>query len=198
MVLLSTVPGLLDDAGEVVREVHDVEDARKWCRTELSAGGSGGMASKLDAAAFATAAGEQMVLANGREPNVLVRAAAGEDIGTRFFPREEAKLRARLRWVQHVTPAGRLVLDDGAVGALSARPASLLPAGVIEVVGDYCRGDVVELATTAGRVVGRGVASHHASVCRHLAGRRSSDLRDEYGNDFQAELVHRDQLLLLR
>ncbi|MEM1012413.1 MAG: glutamate 5-kinase [Planctomycetota bacterium] len=198
LVLLTTVPGLLDDAGDVVPQVSDLADARRWCRSDVSTGGTGGMTSKLDAAELVTAAGERMVLADGRSPDALLRAVAGESVGTTFLPKEEPKLRARLRWVQHATTSGRLVLDDGAVQALSKRPASLLPAGVTSVEGDFCRGDVVELVTVDGTKFARGVAAHHASTCRHLAGKRSSDLRDEFGEGFQAELVHRDQLLLLR
>ncbi len=192
LVLLSTVPGLLDADGRVVECVADVADVAKLVRNGTSVGGTGGMASKLAAARLVTAAGETMVLADGRSKDALLNAVHGKPGGTRFEPATGDRLRGRLRWVAHAAACGRLTLDAGAVRALQGSAASLLPAGVSKVDGTFARGDVVELCDDTGHVIGRGVVDHDADTCRSLAGKRSSQL----GGGFQAELVHRDSLVM--
>jgi glutamate 5-kinase len=191
LVLLSTVPGLLDDRQQVVPAVRDVAQARRLVRRETSAGGLGGMASKLAAASLVTGAGEAMVLADGRADDALLRAVRGEAVGTRFEPTQSDRLTGRLRWIAQTTPAGRLTLDAGAVRAVRDRDASLLPAGVTGVEGRFSRGDVVALIDPAGHVFAKGLANHDAAIAARLIGRRSTDL----DQPLQAELVHRDYLV---
>ena len=196
LVLLSTIPGLLDVEGQVVSDVADVADVAHLVRDSMSAGGTGGMASKLAAARLVTAAGETMVLAHGRHQDVLLKAAHGEPVGTRFAPATGDRLRGRLRWVAHAAAAGQLILDEGAVRAIQSGGASLLPAGVTQVTGDFARGDIVELTDGAGHTVARGVVEHDSAFCRSLAGKRSGELKREHGDAFQAELVHSDGLVI--
>ncbi len=198
LVLLSTVDGLLDEEGQVVREVTELAAAEKLCRRDTSVGGTGGMKTKLLAARLVTEAGETMILANGRTPDALVRATTDDHLGTRFIPADEAKLQAKLRWVQHAATHGTLTLDAGAATALRRRRASLLPAGVTQVTGTFARGEVVRLIDDHGTEVARGVAAHDSETCRTFAGRRSSELQAEHGPDLQAELVHRDLLVIQR
>jgi glutamate 5-kinase len=196
LVLLSNVGGLLDADGRIVARVPDVDEAETLCRPDVSRGGTGGMRSKLDAARAVTAAGEPMVLADGRAKDVLLRAVAGEAVGTRFEPAVAERLSGRLRWIASSTPAGRFVLDAGAVTAVRGGEASLLPAGVTQVDGMFVRGDVVSLCDTKLREVARGITNHDAGVCSAIAGKRSSEAATVVGPR-QPELVHRDHLVLL-
>ena len=148
--------------------------------------GTGGMASKVDAARVATSAGIPVLL--GSAANVL-DLMVGEG-GTLFAP-TGSRTSARLLWLAHAsTPRGRLVLDDGAVAAVCQRRLSLLPAGISSVSGDFVAGDPVELVSPSGVPVARGLVAYDASELPALLGRstRESGLR---------EVVHRDDLVLL-
>ena len=196
LVLLSTVPGLLDGDGQVVPRVSRLAEVESLVRRDTSAGGTGGMASKLAAAALTMAAGETMVLAGGRDGDALLKAARGEPGGTRFEPSATGRLVGRLRWIATARPLGTLHLDAGAARALRETNASLLPAGVTGVDGDFERGDVVCLLDPDGRPVAKGLASHDAAVARRIAGLRSRDLPALLGDPCREELVHRDNLVL--
>ena len=191
LVLLSTVAGVLDDHGEVVPVVADVAEAGRHLRPGTSEGGTGGLAGKLAAARLVTAAGEAMVLADGRSPDALLKAARGEPVGTRFLPRRSGRLVGRTRWIATAAPAGRLVLDAGAAAAVRGGRASLLPAGVVRVEGDFDVGDVVELVDHAGAVVGRGLCNYDSAGAVRVSGSRSRDLGGQ-----REEMVHRDNLVL--
>ncbi len=196
LVLLSTVPGLLDADGRVVPRVTGLADVASLVRPDTSAGGTGGMASKLAAARLTMAAGEPMVLAGGRDPDALLRAVRGEPGGTRFEPMAAGRLTGRLRWIATARPCGTLHLDAGAARAVRDTSASLLPAGVVGVDGAFVRGDVVRLLDPTGREIAKGLTSHDAAVARQMLGRRSRDLPALLGESFREELVHRDNLVL--
>jgi glutamate 5-kinase len=166
-----------------------------WEREEVDAGagsslGRGGMGSKLAAALVASKSGCHAVIANGRTDGALQRVVRGEIEGTWFPP--AASLGARRRWIAFATaPRGVLHLDDGAVRALRGRGASLLAAGVKTVDGTFERGDVVELRSQDGTVIGRGMVHCGSDAARRWAGgERPDGVRNHHA------LVHRDQLVL--
>jgi glutamate 5-kinase len=155
--------------------------------------GSGGMASKLEAARIASWSGVRTVIANAARPGVLAGAVAGEDVGT-SFEAHRRRLGARKLWIAFAARvAGRVAVDDGARRALVERGTSLLPAGVVDVVGRFAVGDTVDVATTAGTVFARGMVSLDAAAVRTGAGRRTSDLPAGVAH----EVIHRDDLVLL-
>ena len=196
LVLLSTVPGLLDEAGRVVSSVSDVNAVAGLARRDKSTGGTGGMASKLAAARLVVAAGETLVIADGRAEDVLLKVVAGEPVGTRFLPGGGGRRLGRSRWIASAVVSGRLLLDAGAAEAVSRRNASLLPAGVVGVEGHFRRGDVVELAAPDGRVIARGLCNYDAAAVGVIRGRRTADLAallDDGG--VYDEVVHRDQMV---
>ena len=135
LVLLSVVDGLLDSDGKPVVTVEDVDHAQQLVRTEKSALGKGGMASKLLAARNVTDAGEMLIVANGRTIDVLLRLLDGEEIGTLFVPANRRRS-GRTRWIGVARATGSIVIDAGAVKALVERNRSLLPAGITDVRGD--------------------------------------------------------------
>ncbi len=160
-----------------------------------SAGGTGGMASKLEAAKLATDAGCPVLIVDGTQPGALTRALAGEDLGTVLWPAVRRPAR-RHHIAIGSARRGALVVNDGAVTALTERKASLLPIGVVQVEGDFTRGDVVEIRDGSGRVHGRGIVNYDANACRALAGRHSSEIDRILGWRGYDAVVTRDNLAL--
>ncbi len=198
LVLLSDVDGLYDGdpalpGARLIANVHgekDLPDIGSG-RPGAAAVGTGGMASKIDAARVATGAGIPVVFAYA---GAVSDALAGRTVGTYFAPTGR-RTASRLLWLAHAsTPAGRLRLDDGAVDAVVLRRASLLPAGVTAVEGVFAAGDPVELVAPDGRPVARGLIAYDAGELPAMLGRSTREL----GPDQQRELVHRDDMVLLR
>ena len=201
LVLLSDVSGVHDDdprrpGARLLAEIRSGADldgvtvARRG-----SAVGTGGMATKLAAARLATEAGVPVVVAHARD---VAAALAGEEVGTYFHP-TGARKPARLLWLAHAAaPRGRLVLDAGAVAAVVGRRLSLLPAGIVAVHGSFAAGDPVDLAGPDGTVVARGLVEYDADELPALLGRSTRDLAAELGPAYEREVVHRDDLVLLK
>jgi glutamate 5-kinase len=201
LVLLSDVDALYDGppsrAGTsrvpVVRGTDDLRDVR----IGGSGGGvgTGGMTTKVEAAAIATSAGITTILTSTDQAE---RALAGDDVGTIFVPTGSRKA-SRMLWLAHATTArGRLVLDEGAVAAVVVRRKSLLPAGILSVDGRFGDGDPVDLCDPAGRVVARGLVNYDSAELPGLLGRSTHDLARELGPSYEREVVHRDDLVLLK
>ena len=151
--------------------------------------GTGGMTTKIEAAAIATGAGIPTLLGSAAD----IESVLDGGNGTLFHPFGE-RTSARLLWLRHATtPRGRLVLDQGAVAAVVQRRASLLPAGIKSVSGEFDAGDPVELITAQGEVVARGLVGYDSADLPELLGRKTVDLPVE----FRREVVHRDDLVLL-
>ncbi|MHB8450011.1 MAG: glutamate 5-kinase [Mycobacteriales bacterium] len=170
-----------------VRSRADLEGvvAGRGGRTGL---GRGGMASKLDAAQMAAAAGIPVVVGAAERVGELL---AGVPVGGTLFHPTGPRAASRLLWLAHASaPRGRLHLDDGAVDAVVLRRLSLLPAGVVGVDGDFEAGDPVELLDPAGRPVARGLAAYSAAALPGVLGRSTRE-------DGVREVVHRDDLVLL-
>lgn len=160
-----------------------------------TAAGTGGMRTKLEAALKAAAAGIETLLFDGRDAACVARLAEGHLTGTRLrAPR--SRLAARKYWLRHAPGAGRIVVDDGALQALRARGASLLPGGVLHAEGDFARGDVIDIAH-ADKPMARGVVQYAASDIRRIAGRHTRDIESLLGYSYGENVVHRDDLVLL-
>jgi glutamate 5-kinase len=163
--------------------------------TGVSGVGTGGMVTKVDAAGIATTAGIPTLLTSAE---LASEGLAGEDVGTWFTPRGR-RTRSRLLWLAHAARAvGRLMLDDGAVAAVVDRRMSLLPAGITKVDGRFSAGDPVDLVDARGIVVARGLVNYDAKELPALLGRSTGDLARELGAAYQREVIHRDDLVLIR
>jgi len=169
---------------------------------ELMAGGAGsslgrgGMITKILAAKRAARSGASTVIAWGREPDVLLRLAAGEAIGTALTA-STAKMAARKQWMaDHLQMRGAVVVDDGAVTKVRDGGKSLLPIGIVEVTGDFMRGDVIAVRNTAGVEIARGLANYSATEARLIARRPSSEFERLLGFTAEPEMIHRDNLIL--
>jgi len=158
--------------------------------------GRGGMRTKLRAARLAARSATTTIIASGRHPHVLEAIADGEAIGTLLYTRGE-KLSARKQWLgASLRVRGRLTLDGGAVHAVAELGRSLLAAGIHAVAGEFARGELVVLEDERGREVGRGLTNYSASECRAIAGQASERFESVLGFTREAELVHRDNLLI--
>jgi len=201
LVLLTDTPGMFTadprlhaDASlieEIVEVDHELEQLAGGTGT---ARGSGGMASKLAAAKIAAWSGVRAVIAGANRPGVLAAALAGDaGAGTVVRPRER-RLSARKLWIAFAVGAsGTIVVDDGARRALTERNTSLLPAGVVDVVGSFVAESAVEITGRDGQVFAKGLVRHPAHRVKEWAGRRTSDLPVDYPH----EVIHRDDLVVL-
>jgi glutamate 5-kinase len=159
--------------------------------------GVGGMITKLQAARLATAGGTDVVIADGHEREVLGRVAAGEAVGT-LFPAATDRMESRKRWlVAGLSAKGKIVVDEGAAKALRSQGRSLLPAGVREVVGPFERGDTVSIYDAGGQRFAIGVTNYAHEDAAAICGVRSDRIDDVLGHEYGAELVHRNNLVLL-
>ena len=156
--------------------------------------GSGGMSTKVESAGIAGAAGIPTVLSRLADAG---RALGGEDVGTVFAPRSRSRASRQL-WIAHATtPRGRLIVDDGAVTALTKRRTSLLPAGIVEVRGTFVGGDPVDVCAPDGRAVARGLVNYSSGELPPMLGRTTHDLARDLGAAYEREVIHRDDLVLL-
>ncbi len=165
-----------------------------------SAVGTGGMRTKLEAARKAAASGIPTVIASGRDGDTLGAIARGEWRGT-LVERAATRLNAKAHWLKHaLVPAGRIIVDDGASGALLARGASLLPAGVVDVEGEFRAGDLVEVVRRGAdgeRAIARGLAQYDAGELKRIRGRPSHAIESVLGYLGAETAIHRDDLVLL-
>lgn len=208
LIILTDVDGVHDaPPGEGGRRIPVVRDAdldggpeRSGWRL-LSAHpdgqGSGGMASKVQAARAAARHGVATAVVPGTRPRVITETLAGADIGTLFVPSTE-RISSRKHWIAYgARPGGRVVVDDGAYRAVAEQGKSLLPAGIIAVEGGFELGDIVSLVTRQGIEFARGLAGYRAADLRRLSGLQSSDIEATLGYKYLDEVIHRDDLVLL-
>lgn len=196
VVLLSDVEGLLDAGGARIPIVRDVaRDALPHVRAGKSGGaGSGGMASKVEAARRATLAGANVVVADARDPAALDAVLAGQDAGT-LFVASSRRLSAKKYWIAFtLRPRGEIVLDRGAARAVGDKGKSVLSVGVLGVRGDFRAGDAVRLLDGEGTELARGLARCGASDAALVAGKARDDLPEALAD--LAVVVHADDLVL--
>ena len=201
LVLLSDVEGLYDgppsaDGTVLLSDVRDADDlsgvAVGGTGSEI---GSGGMATKVQAAQLATTAGIPVVLTQAA---LAAEALAGAQVGTLFHPRTERSRSSRRLWLAYATePHGSITVDAGAVAALTDRRASLLPAGITGVEGEFVAGDPIDLRGPDGTLFARGLVAFDAAELPGLLGRSTKDLAREKGPEYEREVVHADDLVLL-
>lgn len=160
--------------------------------------GKGGMLTKILAAKRAAGSGASTIIAWGREPDVLLRLAKGEAIGTALVAGTH-KQQARKQWIaDHLQLAGAVVVDAGAVQRLREQGTSLLPVGVTQVNGEFSRGEVIAILDSQGLEVARGLANYASHEARKLCRHPSRDIEQLLGYVAEPELVHRDNLVLSR
>jgi glutamate 5-kinase len=195
---LYTADPRIDPNAQLIAEVRTIDKSlRALAGSSISGLGVGGMATKLQAADVARRAGADVIIAAGREPDVIRRAAHGESLGTRF-PALDVPLERRKRWIfAGRAPKGRLVIDEGAVRALTTCGRSLLPAGITNVEGEFERGDSVSILSPAREELARGIARYGSAELTEIIGRRSHEIAGRLGHDNGPVAVHRNDLILV-
>jgi glutamate 5-kinase len=200
LILLSDVEGLFtshpdDPKAELINEVRHGSDLANISTTSSgSSVGTGGMATKVEAARIAAAAGIPTVLAHAEQ---ALPAVEGALVGT-FFHAAPARTPSRMLWLAHASsPKGRLVLDAGAEQAVVVRRLSLLAAGVIDVIGEFSAGDVVDVVNSKGVIVARGLVAFDAEEAQKMKGLTTSIIGERLGQEYERELIHRDDLVVI-
>lgn len=204
LILLTNVDGLysadpsINPAAELLATVPLIDgEVTELAGIGKSALGTGGMASKLKAARLATASGESVIMANGAQPRILDRLFQAEPLGTLFLP-HGGVLSARKRWIgTTVRPRGKIVTDEGARNAVLNKGKSLLPIGVIQICGQFGKGDIVSLTDAQGQEYARGLCNYGSADAERIRGLRTEQIATALGDLLYVELVHRDNLALL-
>jgi glutamate 5-kinase len=204
LVILSDVEGLYDadprgdPEAKLLDEVAKITPQIQELAGDTGTGvGTGGMATKVRAAARATEVGIPCVITSGQVGGRLRAVLEGEPVGTLFLP-QDSRRHARTAWIAHaLRPKGRLIVDEGARRAVVEAKKSLLPSGIREVEGSFAQGDPVDLVDPSGAVFARGLAAYPADELRKLAGRKSAEIEQLLGYRYLDEAVHRDDLAVL-
>jgi len=204
VVLLSDIAGLYDSDPRLSDEANLLEHVEELTDDLVAAAGvsgsdlgSGGMATKIEAANILMKAGVPMVICDGRRERAVVDAAAGLPVGT-VFVGGEATLGARKLWIALGRNAsGAVVVDDGAREALRRRNTSLLPAGVVSVSGSFSAGDAVVLKDRTGAIIARGLTEVSSADLDVVKGLKTSEIAEVLPHVAGKEVVHRDKLVIL-
>jgi len=201
LIILSDIDGLYSDNpasnpnAELVPIVEkitpQIERFAQKSKSELS---SGGMITKIQAAKRCAKAGITMIIANGRNPQVLDDMFLGEFRGTVFLP-SGRKLPMRKQWIGFVShTAGVVVVDDGAKTALLKKNKSLLPSGIREVLGEFYAQEIISILDGSGNEIGKGITSYSSNELNRIKGRKSAEIETILKRKSPAEVIHRDNL----
>ncbi|MGF1699288.1 glutamate 5-kinase [Photobacterium makurazakiensis] len=204
LLLLTDQPGLFtadprnNPDAELIREVHTIDETlRKLAGGSAGGLGTGGMATKLQAADVARRAGIEVIIAAGSRTDVIADLVKGESVGTRFLPLE-SPLESRKRWIlAGPPPAGDIVIDDGAAMAVQQRGSSLLSKGIARVDGDFERGEVARIFNAKGELLARGISRYSSYDLAKIAGKHSQDIHQVLGYEYGPVAVHRDDLVVI-
>ena len=203
LLILSDVDGLDDknpkenpDA-KIINVVEEVSDEILSLGTDASAGGRGGMRTKLKAARLVTRFGGKVLIANGKIPFVIKKVFAGENIGTMFLPQTEG-LSDKKRWIGYATNIiGKITVNSGAKKALVEKEKSLLPIGVTEITNEFKKGDVVSILDEDGNEFARGITNYDSEACCKVIGCHSDDIIKILGFKTYDAIITRDNITIL-
>ncbi len=204
LLLLTDQPGLFtadprsNPNAELIREVSTIDETlRKIAGGSGSSLGTGGMATKLQAADIARRAGIEVIIAAGSAENVIYQSLGEQPQGTRFLPLPEA-LENRKRWIlAGPIASGDITIDDGAIKAVVERGSSLLAKGVTKITGHFARGEVARVRNSNGELIAKGLSSYSSSDLVKIAGKHSKDIGSTLGYDYGSEVIHRDDLVVI-
>jgi glutamate 5-kinase len=204
LILLTVVDGLFDSdprsnpAAKVLSTVPNIDTAvTDMAGPSRSSLGTGGMRSKLRAARLVTAAGESVIVANGTRADILDAIFASEPVGTLFLP-HGSTMPAWKRWLGYTAqPRGRLVVDVGARKAVQHQGRSLLPIGIVEVIGSFGKGDVVALVDPEGVEFARGLSNYSSTDAGKIRGLRTDQIAAVLGQVPYEEIIHRDNMVVI-
>jgi glutamate 5-kinase len=183
---------------QLIRRVDKIDaEIERIASDTASRQGIGGMMTKIEAARLATCSGVNVIIADGREPDILLKISWGEDSGT-FFPAQVNKMESKKRWMlSGLASKGKVVVDKGAVSALKEHNKSLLPAGIIKAEGEFHRGDIVDILDGQGKRIGYGISNYSSSDLAVIEGKHSGNIPGLLGYDYGDEVIHRNNMVIL-
>lgn len=204
LLILSDIAGLYTadphrhPEARLIPQVEKIDPAIESLATDTTGNVStGGMITKLEAAKLATASGVTVVIADGREADIILRVTSGEAVGTRFLP-TASQLESRQRWLlSGLATKGKLVVDSGAALALKTQKSSLLAAGIRQVEGEFEHGDTVNIYDPEGSQLGCGISNYSSADIALIKGAHSRKIVSLLGYDYGTEVVHRNNLVVL-
>ena len=203
-VLLTSVDGMYEKMadgsfGDRISVIEEISPKIKAMATGTDGNqlSTGGMETKLKAAETLTSVGESLWIVDGRDFAVISEVYAGNDVGT-LFPGSEEKMRMHKRWMAFFPEvAGELLVDEGAKKALLEKGSSLLPGGITTVVGEFTKGDIVEIKSVNGKLLAKGAVNYSAKEMELIKGKKTTDILEMLGYHIYDEAVHRDNLVVL-
>ena len=203
LLILSDVDGLYDSNpktnpnAKLLKEVKGVTKEIRALGTDASEGGRGGMKTKLEAARLVTRFGGKVLIANGKIPYVIDEIFDYKEYGTAFIPDDEY-LSEKKRWIGYATNiVGKLIVNNGAKNAILTKESSLLPIGVINVINDFKRGEVVSIRDETDGEFARGIANYNSDDCKRIIGNHSKEILKLLGFKNYDALITRDYITIL-
>lgn len=203
LVILSDVDGLFDknpkdnpDA-KIINEVPEVTEEILTLGTDASEGGRGGMRTKLKAAQMVTRFGGKVLIANGKTPYIIRKVFDGEEYGTMFLPQNEG-LSDKKRWIGYATNIiGKIKVNNGAKKALVEKTKSLLPIGVVDVINEFSKGDVISILDENDNEFARGIVNYDSESCKKVMGNHSDDIMKILNFKNYDAIITRDNITIL-
>ena len=204
LILLGTIDGLYTEDPNLNNDAKKIEIVEKidpkiisYAKGPVDKVGTGGMISKIQAANIATKSGISMYIASGLQNQVIQRIINDETVGTKFLP-EESNLESRKRWLVtgYASSKGEILLDKGAVKAVN-KNASVLPAGVTSVKGNFDRGDIIAIKDEKSATIGLGISNYSSDEISKIKGVKSSEINELVENNYGDEVVHRNNFIFI-
>lgn len=203
LVILSDIDGLFDSNPKTNPDAKIIPIVEKVTQEILdygegaTAGGRGGMKTKLEAARLVTRSGGTVLVANGKMPSVIKEVFSDKEIGTIFLPNDEM-LSGKKRWIGYATNIlGKIVVNYGAKKAILEKESSLLPIGIVDVINEFKKGEVVSIIDENEREIARGIVNYSSKDCKNIAGAHSDDIAKILGKKTYDEVVNRDNITIL-
>lgn len=205
LILLSDIDGLMtadpkiDPNAVLIKEVTETTpEILNLAGPSKSETGKGGLATKLVAANIVNSCGEAMIIANSKIENVIDKIMNGEELGTFFHPNSK-NLQSRKRWLAfNLSERGSIEIDDGAVKALEKNGKSLLPAGILNVKGDFEINDLVLIIDEEGKVIGKGLSNYSFEDVNKIKGLQTKEIESVLGRHIYDSVIHRDHMVLIK
>lgn len=202
LVILSDIDGLFDSNPKTNPEAKIIPVVEQVTKEVLdygegaTAGGRGGMKTKLEAARLVTRSGGTVIVANGKTPSVIKEIFSEKEIGTIFLPHEEM-LSGKKRWIGYATNIlGKLIVNDGAKKAILEKESSLLPIGVLDVINEFKKGEVISILDEDKKEIARGIVNYDSTDCKKIAGAHSNNISQILGYKNYDEIMNRDNITI--
>ena len=203
LIILSDVNGLYDSNpkdnpnAKIIKEVQNVTDEILELASGVSDGGRGGMKTKLEAAKQVTRFGGKVLIANGKLPHVIKEIFENKEIGTMFLPKEES-LSGKKRWIGYATNIiGKIIINEGAKNAILKNDSSILPIGILKVINEFKKGEVISILDEKNNEIARGMANYSSEACKKILGCHSDDILKILGYKNYDAIITRDNITIL-